>query len=414
MCATLGTADARPLSRTEGASYPFWSPDSRSLGFFAGGFLKKVDLAADLVNIVVPAGLGRGGTWGPDGTIVYAENALSAFTAVSADGGSVRQVTQLQASQSTHSFPTFLPDGRHFLFFMGGDEGSNGVYAGSIDGADATPRRIVASDGAGSVGGGYLWFVRQGALLRQPFRPDTLELSGTPERLVDHISIVGGSASVAPVSVSRDGTLAYRAGTMSALQQLVWVDRHGKVIDEVAPADDTFPTNPSLSRDGRLLAVTRIVNGNGDIWQFDLQRKDAAVKLVTTPQPETYPLWSPDAHQMSFTRARRLFLRDLGSGTEQQLLGPEAFTQSRNGAGIPVDWSDDGRTLLVRTRDTATGYDLQTLALDTRKVVPFAVSPANERRGNSLRTADGSPTPATRMGVSRFMRGDTPRAPTLG
>ena len=200
---SLDSPLARPLAGTERASSPFWSPDSRSIGFFADTKLKRMDIDGGSVQTlasVTPAPLG--GAWNSDGTIVFADNPGGPIFRISAEGGEPAAATRIESPQQrSHSFPQFLPDGRHFLFFVTGSPEARGVYIGQLDGLD-TKRLFDADAPAVYAATGHLLFIREGKLLAQDFDPDRLELRGDPFPIAEHVT--GGTTTV------RIGRGAYR------------------------------------------------------------------------------------------------------------------------------------------------------------------------------------------------------------
>src|SRR5262249_55867215 len=161
----LDSLAAQPLSRTDGASYPFWSPDSASVGFFADGKLKRIDMVGGAPQVLANASAGRGGAWNREGTILFAPSASGPLQKVLATGGEPMAVTRLETRQSNHRFPQFLPDGRHFIYFVQGGPGQ-GVYAGSLDGSSS--KRLATADSAAVISpSGFLLFARQTTLFAQ-------------------------------------------------------------------------------------------------------------------------------------------------------------------------------------------------------------------------------------------------------
>jgi Tol biopolymer transport system component len=177
----LHEASVRALSRTEGAALPFWSPDSRSLGFFAGGMLKRIDVVTGTSQDLSTVSRARGGTWNPDGVIVYAEGLETALSRIDATGGKPRPATMRGRSDRSHRFPWFLPDGRRFLFYVEGvTPEATGVFVGNLDGG--SPTRLLAADTAAiyAASSRHLLFVRQSTPFAQAFDVDTLRLSNGP------------------------------------------------------------------------------------------------------------------------------------------------------------------------------------------------------------------------------------------
>jgi Tol biopolymer transport system component len=288
-------------------------------------------------------------------------------------------VTRLELpEQNSHSFPFFLPDGHHFLYYVAGRSEARGVYVGSLDGSPS--RRLLEADAAAVYASpSQLLFVRDGTLFSQAFEPSRFELSGRPNPVADHIATVGGVANVAAVSVSSDASmLAYRTGSAGRRRQLVWVDRSGKELTRIGDPDEHFPANPSLSLDGRHVAVSRIVDGNADIWSIDTGR-GTLTRITVEPTAETYPIWSPDGSQIAYRSSGKdpnsasLILRWL-VGPEKQLLAEHA--------GLPTDWSRDGRYLLYRVNDPKNANDIWVLPLtEGRQPFPVLQTRFDERDG---------------------------------
>jgi hypothetical protein len=236
----LDSVSARPLPGTDGAYYPFWSPDNRSLGFFADGKLKRIDLDTTSVQVLADASAGRGGTWNADGVILFAPQAGPVFR-MSSSGGERTQVTHVDRQALSHRFPQFLPDRRHFLYFVRPTVGVpdvRGVYVGQIDGTET--RRLVDADVARVLAGAdQLLFVRQGTLFAQSFDPTRLTLSGKPFAVASQIvnNTAFGSAAV---SSSANGVFVYRTGPAER-RQFTWFDRSGRERDTLGKIDGSDP-----------------------------------------------------------------------------------------------------------------------------------------------------------------------------
>ena len=335
---SLETGQTRRLAGTDRALLPFWSPDSRSIGFFAGGQLKRVEIDDGLVRTLAPAGSGRGGTWNDDDTILFSPTAGTALSRVPATGGEVVQVTTLAPDQHDHRSPQFLPDGRHFLYYARSSGGQSGVHIGQLDGTE-TRRLLDADAGAVYAASGHVVFVRQGTLFTQAFDLACLSLSGDPVRLADEV-VVREGWSIASLSMSATGTLIYRAGS-SPNQQLVWVDRVGQEISRVGEVDRAGMGGPSLEPDGRRVAVHRSVGENWDVWLLDTTR-GLRTRFTSDPAIDWRAVWSPDRRRVVFHGGAFGIYQKLASNTE-----PEELLLER---GVPWDWSSDGRFLLIPTR----------------------------------------------------------------
>jgi Tol biopolymer transport system component len=246
-----------------------WSPDSQSLAFFADGKLKVLDVAGRAVRTLTnDIAEGNGGSWNRDGVILYAANGVSSIRRVPASGGESGLATQLQPQQRSNTYPQFLPDGRHFLYYVAGVPDVRGVYVGQLDSSDT--HRLIDADAGLYAGSGYLLFVRQGTLFAQPFNPDRLELTGVPIAVAEQVAFSGGRRGVAALSAASSGTIAYRTGVAIIQRQFAWFDRSGTELEKVG---DPGPYGaPSISPDFRRLAFPREINGNTDIWLLEVGR----------------------------------------------------------------------------------------------------------------------------------------------
>jgi serine/threonine protein kinase len=354
---SLDSSSLRRLPGTERGTAPFWSPDGRSIGFFADNQLKRLDIDGGSITTVmstIPAP--GGGTWAADGTILVSVSPGQPLFRIALQSGEHSAATRFgMLRERTHSQPRFLPDGRHFLFYVSGSAETTGVYIGQLDNLDS--RRLLGADSAAVyTATEHLLFVRDERLLEQRFDTERLELLGEPFPIVEHVG--GGIA----LSAAAAGPVIYRTVSRdSGQRQLLWVDRSGKETQRVV-YPDTQSLAPSLSRDGRRVAVFRLAMGNTDIWSYDIGRR-AWDRLTVHPGDEIHPLWSPDGSRVIFGARRGqmdLYSKDLNSpaGSGEELL------LATNGPKFPMDWSRDGRVLLYNSMDPKLGLDIWALPLD--------------------------------------------------
>jgi eukaryotic-like serine/threonine-protein kinase len=369
----LDSIAARYLPGTEGASFPFWSADSRSVAFFADAKLKRYDLAGGAVQTLAPAPLGRGGTWNHEGVIVFAPT-VGALFRLTANGGTPAPLTKVNPPHETsHRFPQFLPDGRHFIYFVQGSTEVQGIYFASLD--DPKGKRLMSSDArAVLTAPNTLLFLRQGSVFAQRIDETSGTLSGEPAKLADRV-MFDGAFNTAAVTASATGLIAYREGSEN---ELTWVDRSGKPLG-VVPFPDPAPLNcPEISPDGTRVAMDRTVNGNRDIWLIELDRKVARPFTFDTGIDAT-PLWSPDGTRILFrsnrTGTNQLYVKAANGATPE-----ERVPASEMSIGVS-DWSRDGNVILFTALDPATSLDLWAYSIADRKATPVVRSPFEEREG---------------------------------
>ena len=356
--------DTAAIRQLESGSFPFWSPDSRSIGYFRGGALKRVDLVDGKVQTLARADTGRGGSWSGDGTILFA--ALGGpIMRVPATGGEARPATRIEAGQTAHRFPQFLPDNRHFLYYVVGNDDQQGLYLTSLDGVGT---RIANADSAAAVlSNGRIIFNTQGVIAEHRLDLTRGVLVGQPQTVIE-------SAPINPylalgVSVSANGAIAYRPPAEQ--RQLRWFDRAGTRLENVGEPSRDGVRRARLSPDGKRLALDRSVLGNRDVWIRDLSN-GATTRFTVDRSLDGYPVWSPDGSQIAFNSDRNgsydIFVKSAaGTGPEKELLRAA-------GDQWPLDWSRDGRWLLYH--DAANAGDLWAMPMvgDDRTPVPIAQS----------------------------------------
>jgi Tol biopolymer transport system component len=374
----LNSVSAHPLVGTDRARFPFWSPDSRSIGFFADGKLKRIDVDSGAVDVLADASMGRGGTWNQDGVILFTQSTGSSIVRVSATGGLQSPQILGEAQGGFQRFPQFLPDGKHFLYYVIGSPEVRGVYVGTLDGSKG--HRVLDADApAVYTASGLLLFVRQATLLAQGFDP-IRGLSGTPSTMAQGIA-VDPVVNVAALSTSAAGPIVYRTGLGGGQRQLVWFDRSGKTLGKVGDPDNSGSTNPSLSPDGQLLARNRTVNGNNDVWVLELGR-DVLSRFTFDAGTDIFPVWSPDGGRIVFASDRQGAIGDLYEKSASGEQKAERLLLATPQSKYPTDWSPDGRVVLYRATDTKTGQDVWAVPVDgDRKPSPIIHTTFDERDG---------------------------------
>jgi Tol biopolymer transport system component len=353
-----------PVPGGEGATYPFWSPDSRHVGFFADGKLKKLPVSGGPPQVVCEAGFGRGGTWSRDDTILFSSNDGNGFAIrrIAADGGA--PVVELKPERGLARFPTFLPDGRQFLFVItraAAEE--NGIYVGALG---STERRRVLTDESSVVyAAGRLLFIRASALMAQAYDPDSGALTGDPVQVAAGVSTTSNVA-YAPVTAVGDDVLIYQVGgDPSVATQFTWYDRTGSPTP-LRLAGANF--EPVLSPDGKSLAFTRLSRSGSDIWIWDLVRSTEQ-RLTLDAEFEMTPAWSPHGDRVVFGSNRdsgifNLFRRDLSGTAGDSVVFRSPLSK------VPLQWTRDGKWMVYMVLTPDENTDVWLLPLDNDQPRP--------------------------------------------
>ncbi|MGO8796405.1 MAG: protein kinase domain-containing protein [Candidatus Sulfotelmatobacter sp.] len=346
----MNLLEARMLPGTEGAIFPFWSPDGHSLGFFADGKVKTVDLNGGTAQVVADAPFGRGGAWGAGGDIVFSAVTQAGLVRVNATGGTPVPVTKVNSALHTsHRWPFVLPDGKHFLYLAINHDPSksanDAVYYATLDGREN--REVLRCQSNAVYGNGYLLFARGEQLMAQPFDPATGTLSGEPQSVAKGVANDISTWHM-DASASNDGLLVFAAGGTGDWQ-LLWMDRNGKQIGTVADKLTNL-RNLRLSPQGDRIAL-EMDAGMDDIWVLDVAR-GIKTRLTFGPVSNAFPVWSPDGKWIAYASDREgysiLFRKPSdGSGAEEQLLKETSLH-------FPTDWSRDGK-YLIYVRGTSVG-----------------------------------------------------------
>jgi Tol biopolymer transport system component/DNA-binding winged helix-turn-helix (wHTH) protein len=355
----LGAGTEHSLPGTDGALFPFWSPNSRSIAFFADGALKRTEINGGMPRSLAEAPAGRGGAWNSEDVILFTPNTGGPIFRVTASGETAAQPLT-QVSAGSHRHPRFLPDGRHFLYFVTGSGEDRGVYVGDLAGSDAPRRLVLYADAAAEYAPSKrLLFVSQGSLFAQEFDPAKAMLGGSPFRVADQVT-VDAAMNLAAFSVSTSGSLVYRTGSGGGERQFIWFDRRGRELERVGEPEGDGVLGPSMSPDGRHIAMYRTVDGNSDIWLLELER-GVRERFTIDTAGEVNPVWSRDRRRVAFSSNRDgaydLYVKTISSSETELLLKTEDPKSASS-------WSPDGRHLLFRSANPVSSYDIWALPFD--------------------------------------------------
>jgi Tol biopolymer transport system component len=343
------------LPGTERASFPFWSPDSRSLGFFADAKLKRIEVTGGPAVTLADAPTGYGGSWSPQGVIVFAPSYQGALQQVAAAAGATKPVTTLATDDFSQSLPWFLPDGRHFLFLGQKPSEPTTLRIGALDSSEV---KTVGLADSGAFSSGYLLFLREHTLMAQPFDPSRLTTRGEAVPIAQHVpSLVRVGRQIGQFSVSRERLLAYKTGTGADLLQLTWFDRNGRQLGTLGDAGSF--SSLEFSPDHTSLAVSRTAQGS-DIWIYEVAR-GLPTRFTSNSGSPQLAVWSPDGRSIAYTLRRDgktgLYRQALNGSGKEELLYEDGVLK------FPYSWSRDGFLLLWQT-DSKTGVDIGVLPLE--------------------------------------------------
>jgi serine/threonine protein kinase/Tol biopolymer transport system component len=371
---SLGSLTAQLLSGSDNAYNPFWSPDSRFIGFLTGSKLKKVDLSGSPAQTVCDTTAFGSGAWNRDGVIILGTD--NGLRRVAATGGesSALTTTDQGRQETAHNWPCFLPDGHHFIVYVRSTKPENGgIFTGSLDGNELHRLAPDYSSAAWtrSTEGEYLLFVRGGALMAQPLDTDKLRLTGEPVSIVEEVRYNRENGH-GYFSVSESGVLVYEQRGAGRRSQVVWLDRAGKQMGIAVPPGSTRRFRLSPDDDSLLLQRYDAQSANTDIWVRDLKRESMS-RLTFDPQIDSNPIWSPDGSSVAWLSNRGGnwgLYRKLVSGA-----GQDDLLLLSTSVIAPRDWTADGR-FIVYTLLEEKGWEVWALPLEgERKPLPILQSP---------------------------------------
>jgi eukaryotic-like serine/threonine-protein kinase len=366
----LGSLEARPLIGTDGGSQPFWSPDSHSVGFFANGQLKRIDVSGGSAQAICDAPSNWSGAWSRDGTIIFSRGVASGLYRVPASGGTPVQLTTVDPSNNEieHIWPYFLPDGRHFLFFVRNAQTENSaIYVGALD-SKQTTRLLQAHSSMAYAPPGYVLFVRENTLMAQGLDTDMLQLKGDAFPVAER-TVRNPITGRAMFSVSETGVLLFRPGDVNN-NQLTWFDRTGKQLGALTPTGGY--NGPALSPDEKKVAVARADAQTGtapDIWLIDLER-GAQIRLTIDPAGDCCPAWSPSGDRVIFLSTRNgatgIYQKPSNGASQEEPLVSSAELK------YTPQLSPDGQFLIYAQTNAKTNLDLYLVSLaGERKPTPL-------------------------------------------
>jgi serine/threonine protein kinase len=368
----LDSFETQPMPFTDNATYPFWSPDSRFIGFFAQGKLKKIAASGGPPQSLCNAPNGRGGSWNRDDMIVFMPDSIGgvAMQRVSAAGGVPVDVS---GTKGASAFPAFLPDGRHYLHVVAGEEQS-GVFLSSLD--DKENRRVLTDESVVVSAAGQLLFIRENTLMAQPFDAASGHTVGEIFPVAEDVTPTS-NIHYAPVSVSETGVLLYESGGAAWSNQIAWHDRSGKFLGTVVARGGVF--EPAISPDEKSVVFRRRSGPTSDLWRRDLAR-ESDQRFTANASNNRSPVWSPQGNRIAFDsnqagKSYNLYQKAAtGSGQDELLL------QNKNGKAV-TQWSRDGRFIVYSEYTPKTKGDIWVLPMDAtaeQKPILFLRSEFNE------------------------------------
>ena len=389
---SLRSGVATPLTGTEAALFPFWAPDGQQVAFFSAGKLRIAEVAGGPVRAIADAPTPRGGAWGKDGTIVFSADFRGSLMRVAASGGPVTPVTRLdQKLHSTHRWPWFLADGKHFVYLAASHANPRsenaGIYVASLDGGE--PKRLMASYGSALAVPGWLLSVQDGSLMATRFDEGRLAVTGSAARVASDVNFDYGIWR-GVFSVSQNGMLVFQRARDTGRGQLLWVDTSGKVLNTIGERTEAFALR--IAPDGRRASVLE-GDPNNDIWIYDLER-GVRTRLTTDAQAQMSPVWSPDGSEILFDGGATARPVPITRSAASPRSGPDRAGSRgarRSGSKSPTGPATaDTRSPIAATSWRPTSGPIHWL--NPRKRSPWSRQRISTATAGSRRTDAGSPT----------------------
>jgi Tol biopolymer transport system component len=383
----LGSPGATRLEGTEDASYPFWSPDESSVGFFADGKLEKIAIAGGAPQVLATASRGRGGSWGSRGVVIYSPDAGGPLWRVNADGSGAAPLTDkvYLSDETSHRWPEFLPDGEHFLFWSGSfgsgpESAKDGIYFSSLTAKEK--KQVAHTEGNAAYANGHLYYLdERESLIIAAFDPGDGKTAGEPVVVSERVSYEP-SVNYSAFAAGGDGTVVYSAGAGAiTLSALVWYDRSGKELGHVgAPA---LIANPSIAPDGNRVVVdiADLKTSNVDVWIEDLSHGTAS-RFTFDPSEEATAVWSRDGRTIAYryngTAGAGIVTIKKASGLEP---ARTLYTTRPQDDILPNSWTLDDKRILCTYEPAAGGSNLILVDTASGETTPFLTGKASETNG---------------------------------
>jgi serine/threonine protein kinase len=369
----LDSLELQPLTGTEAPSYPFWSPDSRTIGFFSGHKLRKIPATGGTVLTLCEAQNARGGSWGRRGEIVFAPAPFGGLMRVDESGGTPTPVTTAERASFTHRLPWFLPDGRHLLFFSGADvsSGGNRIAVLDLDSKQVTPLMTVDSGGR-YVAPGWLVFVRDRNLMAQRFDPVTLRLGGEAMPIAERVRF-NPNRWTGAYTLSDTGLLLSQSGSIALRGQLTWLDLDGRSTGTIGSPVEA--SGVDVAPDGKRAMLTQSgADAVPQLWMYDLAR-GLGTQFTSGTKPASDPVFSPDSSQVAFTdNEGEILVKDVDGSAEARRI-----IQTQDAIRTPTAWTPDGRFILYREQAAGTGWSVgRVAARPNGERQPLLNGPADE------------------------------------